>query len=227
MASGQRGGRQRERAAARARAPASERPRADVVDLVRRPRARRSRAAAAARATNTGASATSSSATASTGRSARWVAIRHSARSESRSSDCRNAPPVAARTRPGIGGTCASSQRLAARRSSRTSAAAERRRGEQQRQPDPGHAERGAEDQQRRPPGSASSVTGSVDDEVGDGVPGAGEAAVELERGDHDRPSTATSPDALSTCTRVRRVVARRRSRARARSPDVLSASRS
>ena len=154
------------------------------------------------------------------------MAIRHSERSESRSSERRNAPPVAAhaardrrdlRVQPAVGGAPVEPHERAA----------ERRGGEQQRQPDPGDAERGAEDQQRRPPGSASSVTGSVDDEVGDGVARAGEAAVELERGDHERPSTATSPEPLSTWTTYgasSRAVDRR---GRARSPDVLSASMS
>ena len=55
---------------------------------------------------------------------------------------------------------------------------------------------------------------------------GAHQPAIELERRDHDRPSTETSPDALSTCTLYgaseRGVSPRTLSL-----PDVLSASRS
>ena len=88
-------------------------------------------------------------------------------------------------------------KRLAARRSSRTSAPAGGRGAQQQRQPDPGHAQRGAEDERehRERPEDRDR---HVDDEVGRGLRRALEAAVEAERRDHGRPSTDTFPELLS-----------------------------
>ena len=157
---------------------------------------------------NTGASATTTSATASTGRSARCIAIRHRPRSDSRSSDCRNQLPVP-RTRLGIGGTRASSQRLAAARSHRTS-----RR----------HAAAAASSSGRPIPatlsaaprissttaGIASSVTGSVVTRYATACPARTNRRSSSQRRDHDWPSTETSPGPAQHLHGVGRVRARR-----------------
>ena len=103
--------------------------------------------------------------------------------------------------------------------------AARGRRGGEQRQPDPGHAERRAEDQhQHRRQGEHGH--GQRHDQVGDRVPGAREAAVELQRADHERPSTNTSPDVLRTWTLYGAASVAVTPRTRS-SPELLSASRS
>src|SRR6185312_2724659 len=71
------------------------------------------------------------------------------------------------------------------------------RRAQQQRQPDPGHAQRGAEDEREHRERSDDRDR-DVDDEIGRGVRRALETAVEAEGGDHGRPSTDTFPELLS-----------------------------
>ena len=97
------------------------------------------------------------------------------------------------------------------------------RGAQQQRQPDPGHAQRGAEDEREHGERSEDR-DGHVDDEIGRGVRRALEAPVEVECRDHGRPSTDTFPELLSAW--MAKGASATASRPRTVSlPDALSAS--
>ena len=125
-----------------------------------------------------------------------WATIRHSVRSASTCVPWRQIEPVG-RPEDGNGGTCASRKWLAARRSSRTSRRHSDRGDDDEREADADDAQRGADEQQQdgrdREDGDRQRRR-----EIADGLAGVEQPAVELERVDHRRPSTTTSPDVLS-----------------------------
>ena len=181
----------------------------------------RRRAAAATREQASGHEPTPAAPARAAAAAASTATTRHSARSDSTSSERRHGLPVERAAPAAAAGSACRRKRLAARRSIRTSQPARApRAAEQQRQPDPDDAQRGADHQQRDRDDRQRRRSGTLTDEVARG-PGRRARArrVELERGDHRRPSTVTSPRAAQGLDRERRVGGRVDAARRARRP--------
>ena len=123
--------------------------------------------------------------------------MRHRTRSERTSSERRHGLP-AVDTAPGTRRDVGAQEAVGRPAVEPDEPAAGGRRAEQQRQPDPDDAQRGAE-RERQHRDRSQDRDRHVDDEIRRGVGRArSRRAVELERRDHGRPSTDTSPELLS-----------------------------